>query len=77
MNTINIKKWYNKYFPEDELGKDINPTATFNDLDAYIEQPYNIIGVGDSIIRERVFSGLAKYLSVSYEVVYKNWLNLN
>ena len=36
---------------------------------------YNILGVGDSMIRERVFEELSKILGVDYDVIYQKWLN--
>ena len=36
---------------------------------------YQYIGVGDSIVRERLFEKLAEELETSYEYVYNLWLN--
>ena len=73
-----IKNWYTHYYDTDELGQEMNSMATFNDLHrALLERTdvYKVIGVGDSIIRERLFEELAILLGVSYEDVYNMWLN--
>ena len=36
--------------------------------------PYDYIGVMDSIIRERIFEGLAAHKNVEYDVIYYLWL---
>jgi hypothetical protein len=36
---------------------------------------YGYIGVGDSIVRERVFDALEKICGVPYEESYEMWLN--
>ena len=71
-----IKDWYTTTYPDDDLGTELS-TATFYDLfealDHY-KDVYKVLGVGDSIIRERVFSELAKIMKVDYEYVYEQWL---
>ena len=72
-----LRRWYVKNYPDDELGKEIDPVADFDGLfetlDNY-QDVYEYIGVGDSIIRERLFSHLAKIMGCGYEVVYEQWL---
>ena len=73
-----IKNWYTHYYDTDELGQEINSMATFNDLHRALldgRDVYKVIGVGDSIIRERLFEELAILLGVSYGDVYNMWLN--
>lgn len=73
-----IKNWYTHYYDTDELGQEMNSMATFNDLHRALldgRDVYKVIGVGDSIIRERLFGELAILLGVSYEDVYNMWLN--
>ena len=75
---MNIKEFYLKNYPTDELGielKDdtnftglLNELITNNDISGYI-------GVGDSIIRERLFMELSEILKCSYDYVYNLWLN--
>lgn len=73
-----IKNWYTHYYDTDELGQEMNSMATFNDLHRAIldgKAVHEVIGVRDSIIRERLFDELAILLGVSYEDVYNMWLN--
>ena len=73
-----IKNWYTHYYETDELGQEINSMATFNDLHRALldgRDVYEVIGVGDSLVRERLFDELAILLGVSYEDVYNMWLN--
>jgi hypothetical protein len=75
---IKVKKWYLKTYPTDDLGKEIREDITFWSLWALMSQGYdvyNILGVGDSMIRERVFEELSKILGVDYDVIYQKWLN--
>ena len=78
MNAMDVKlrNWYMENFPTDELGNDINPDATFQDLLDALEfwwDVYEIIGVGDSVIRERLFAGLAEITGVNYDCIYEKW----
>lgn len=72
-----IRKWYLKTFPEDTFGKEINSEATFMDVFEALDwhtSVYNAIGVGDSIIRERVFDELAKITGYDLDVIYDQWM---
>lgn len=72
-----IGDWYRKTYEDDDLGDSINREATFRDLfDAldYHQDVYNLIQVGDSLIRERLFSELARLTGMSYETIYQQWL---
>ena len=72
-----VKDWYVAEFPTDDMGADIDPEISFMDvfhaLDTY-EDFYDTIGVGDSIIRERIFTELAKRMGVDYDYIYDQWL---
>lgn len=72
-----LRDWYVNNFPNDELGLMISGANTFYDLflalDCY-QDVYKLIGVGDSIIRERLFHGLADCIGTDYEYVYSQWL---
>ena len=74
-----IKEWYMDKYPQDELGVELNENTTFvgllNALHNNTKDVYDYIGVGDSIIRERVFERLAEILETPYDYVYKLWLN--
>ena len=71
-----IRDFYMDRFPTDELGKDINGNATFQDAYECLQVGFNFyafLGVGDSIVRERVFDALATLMGCSYEHVYYQW----
>ena len=73
----NIKDYYTEAFPTDELGADLDYTATFDGLLITLftrKDVYNYIGVGDSIIRERLFERLAEINGITYDDVYYQWL---
>lgn len=75
--TEKIKDWYIKNYPTDDLGKEINNLNTFENLWNGINNQknvYTIIGVGDSLIRERLFQNLSLIYDVDYDYIYKKWL---
>jgi hypothetical protein len=77
MIDMNIREFYVKNYPTDDLGMGINPKATFAGLLNQLivnGDVYEYIYVYDSIVRERLFERLAEELEVSYEYVYKLWL---
>ena len=73
-----IKKWYMEIYADDELGAEIKDNITFeymlNTLNNY-KDVYKALGVGDSIIRERVFERLAMLLNKDYDYIYDLWLS--
>jgi hypothetical protein len=78
---MNIKEFYLENYPSDcksdGLGMELNETATFIGLYHTLitaGDPYEYIGVTDSVIRERLFEKLAETLNVSYDYVYDLWL---
>jgi hypothetical protein len=75
---MNIKQFYLENYPTDELGielkDDTNFTGLLNELITN-NDVYGYIGVGDSIIRERLFMELSEILKCSYDYVYDLWLN--
>lgn len=85
MHTLKdkIKDWYMEAFETDELGEEIDDDLTFEELIKKMDAKcdvYDILGVGDSIIRERVFSGLVEAMQkdgyeVEYDDVYYAWLH--
>lgn len=72
-----IRDFYLEQYPTDDLGIEIDPNATFEGLfkvlDSY-RDVYEYIGVGDSVIRERVFEELASIMQVDYDYIYNQWL---
>ena len=76
---MTIKQFYLETYPTDDMGKDINDDTTFLGLVTQISRGrdlYDYLGVYDSLIRERLFSELAKQLKTSYEIIYNLWLKL-
>ena len=74
---MKIREYYLEAYPSDDMGKDINPNATFAGLLNQLivsGDVYAYLYVYDSIIRERLFEKLAEELEVSYEYVYNLWL---
>jgi hypothetical protein len=75
---MTIREFYVAKYPTDDMGDGINPTATFAGLLNQLiigGDVYEYLNVYDSIIRERLFEGLANELNVKYEYVYNLWLN--
>lgn len=74
---MTIKQFYLETYPTDDMGKDIKDDATFVGLVTQLfgdGDVYDYIGVYDSLVRERLFSELAKQLKTSYDYVYNLWL---
>ena len=71
-----IKDWYVKAYPTDDLGERLNGTFK-GALQTLLrgDDIYDYICVGDSLIRERLFSQLSKMLDVDYDEIYNVWLN--
>jgi hypothetical protein len=75
---MNIREFYLANYPTDELGVELNETPTFAGLlNKLITNAdiYHYIGVGDSLVRERLFARLAEELGVRYGYVYNLWTN--
>jgi len=73
-----IKEFYLENYPTDELGVEINETATFVGLLHILHTKldvYDYLEVYDSVVRERVFEELAKQLRLSYTTIYDLWLD--
>ena len=72
-----VKTWYCSEYKTDTLGLQLNPDVTFRDVALaldYRKDFYSIIGVGDSVIRQRVFKELTERMDTDYNVVYDSWL---
>jgi hypothetical protein len=75
----NIKLYYKKNYPDDELGNDIRD-ITFLELFKNLDRGINIyetINVNDSIVRERLFQALADLFDSDYNYIYNKWLKNN
>lgn len=76
-NHNDIKEWYKVTYPNDDLGERIYSGISWSDLWKRLlkgDDVYDIIGVEDSIVRERLFEELADSMKVHYDVVYYTWL---
>jgi hypothetical protein len=74
---MNIREFYVKNYPTDDMGNDINPNATFDGLWNVLKtygDVYAYLYVYDSIIRERLFEKLSIDKDVDYDVIYNQWL---
>ena len=75
--TDSIREWYREAYADDEWAIAQMADITFNDVLkvlAYGGCVYDAIGVGDSVVRERVFCGLEKRTGLEYDVFYYAWL---
>lgn len=73
-----IRDWYIRAFPSDQIGYRINPLATFAGAVKCMADGgdiYKYLGVGDSLVRENVFSKIAAITGVDYDAVYDLWLH--
>lgn len=73
----NFKKFYHEIYDTDPDWTDLNPDITLGE--AFIEflngaDPYEIIGVYDSIFRERLFEMFAELTGVDYDDIYNHWM---
>ena len=76
MNTI--REFYLENYPTDELGLEINETATFPgllNLLTFGGDVYEYIGVTDSWMRELIFKELAERNGLSDEWIYNLWMS--
>lgn len=73
-----VKQWYEEAYPTDDWAiRNLNPGITFQDVyvGLLLQAPiYPLLGAGDSIVRERVFTALADLMGVDYSVVYNQWM---
>jgi len=75
---MNIKEYYLNEYPTDELGLELNENVSFIGLLINLYEGndvYDYIGVGDSLVRERLFERLSNILNKPYNYVYGLWLN--
>ncbi len=79
--ATNVKEWYSKTYPDDDIVSHLRDELTFWDLfdalDNYREI-YAVIfkdGWEDSIVRKRCFEQLAKIMEVPYDEIFRQWLS--
>lgn len=72
-----VRDWYAEQFPDDSLGGMIAPDVTFAQTVESLHggDVYDRLGVGDSVVRERVFDELSARIGCGYEDIYDAWLN--
>lgn len=72
-----VADWYAVAYPDDEWGNEMmNKGAIFQDVFECLQVGFNIyalLGAGDSIVRERVFTALATLMGCSYDHIYLQW----
>lgn len=78
---INIKSWYKKNYPHDEVGDTLSSTVTFLELNNLLNSGYGDVytllgGDADTVIRERCFEKLSELIDCNYDSIYYKWLNL-
>ena len=74
--SASIKKWYVKAYPTDDLGPElVGNFAGALETMAKGGDIYDYMGVGDSIVRERLFTRLSEMLGLDYDHIYELWLN--
>ena len=70
---IDLKKWYIDTYKTDNMKKQITdgltPESIINGCLSGIDI-YELIGVGDSLIRERLFAKVSEYFGVTYNEIY-------
>ena len=73
-----VQDWYLHAYPDDERGQRITPDLTFDDAMQAVSLGgdfYDVLGVGDSIVRERVFRQLEARTGIPYDTIYDAWLD--
>ena len=72
-----ISAWYAAEFSDDEMKDEIYTGVSFQKLYDMLSSNdlYSIIGIDDTVVRERCFSKLAELMQVDYSVIYEKWLN--
>ncbi len=75
--NANVREWYQSAFPTDEFGEQLDGGLTFEDVLAALSKGdniYDVLGVYDSVVRERLFWYLAEIQDKSYEEIYDAWV---
>ena len=74
-----VRDWYMDTYPNDDLGHMIDKKVSFWDLVGLLnaglgDKIYKVIGVDDSVIRERIFSRISKVVGCDYGTIYDTWI---
>ena len=72
-----VRDWYAEQLPDDPLGVMIAPDVTFAQTVESLHggDVYDRLGVGESVVRERVFAELSARIGCGYDDIYDAWLN--
>lgn len=74
--SASIKNWYVKAYPTDDLGPELDGNfAGALETMAKGGDIYDYMGVGDSLVRERLFTRLSEMLGLDYDHIYNLWLD--
>ena len=76
---MTVREFYLNEYPTDELGLNLNQTATWEGLLLTLQQGgdvYEYLGVWDSTVRELLFEELAVQQNTSYSYLYELWMNV-
>jgi hypothetical protein len=79
---MNVKKYYCETYPSDELGEELNENIHFDDVLILLNEGngskiYDLLGVFDSLVRERIFQKLSEITLIDYSIIYDRWLDAN
>lgn len=79
--STKMRDFYTAAYPSDDIGEDLSPTATFQDLFDALDSGKDVYsaifgdnGMGDSIVRERLFEELSVIMDCDYDYIYRMWL---
>lgn len=73
---MSVRTWYMATYPTDELGQEIDKNVTFYGIFDILDRHKDVYDVlpGDSVIRQRVFRGLAEVMDCDYDYIYDQWI---
>jgi hypothetical protein len=78
---MTIREFYLDQYPTDDLGLELKENITFTGLLNTVYEGndlYAYLGVGDSLVRERLFQELATQANQTYDWIYNLWIrNIN
>ena len=79
LRNTKVRDWYMETYPRDELGARIDGSVTMWDVVGLLnaglgDRVYNLLRVGDSVIRERIFIRISGIVGCDYSDVYDTWM---